>query len=105
MTFKKKVDANHAQIRQLFRDLGCNVFDSSAIPKFVDLVVQYRDPMHGRIETLLVEVKNSALPPSRRKLTPDQVKFHAQFNCHIVECEQDVYDLLGYTNPDGEFAE
>ena len=99
------MDANHAEIRELFRALGCSVFDSSGIAKFVDLVVQYRHPINGSVETYLVEVKNSALSPSRRKLTPAQVKFHAEFQCYIVECEQDVYDLLGYTNPDGEYAE
>ena len=107
MTYKKKTDANHAQIRQLFRDLGCAVYDSSGIPKFVDLVVQFTSPrsMFIKVETCLVEIKDGSLPPSRRKLTPDQVKFHAQFNCHIVECEQDVFLLLGMTNPDGEYAE
>ena len=106
MTFKKKVDDNQKQIVQLFRDLGANVaITSSAGNGFPDLVVQYRCPWRCKLQTFLVEIKNSELPPSKRRLTKAQVKFHAVFNCHIVECEQDIYDLLGMVNPDGEFAE
>ena len=99
MSRARKVDANHAEIRELFRALGCSVFDSSGIAKFVDLVVQYRHPINGRVETYLVEIKNSALSPSRRALTPAQVKFHAEFQCYIVESEKCVIDLLGIYEP------
>jgi len=95
MSRAKKVDANQAEIVQTFRDLGARVADTSgAGDGFPDLVVQYREPMRGRLLTHLVEVKDGNKPPSRRKLTPAQEKFHAEFNCHIVESVKDVYELL-----------
>ncbi len=103
MAYGKKVDANQQDIVKLFRQLGCQVaITSSAGDGFPDLVIQRRNPAtkRNRLETYLVEIKDGSLSPSRRKLTPEQVKFHAQFLCHIVESEQDVYDLLGFNNPD-----
>ena len=99
MTYKKKVDDNQKEIVQTFRDLGAKVaITSSAGDGFPDLVVQFRhwcnSNRSGRVETLLVEVKDGAKPPSQRKLTQKQVDFHAVFNCHIVETIQDVYELL-----------
>jgi len=47
-----KVDANHAEIREAFRDMGCVVFDACRVGAgFADLVVQ-----HGGL-TMLIEVK------------------------------------------------
>jgi hypothetical protein len=96
MSRAKKVDANQPEIVDTFRQLGAKVaITSSAGDGFPDLVVQYRYPdMRYGLHTLLVEVKDGAKPPSKRKLTPDQVKFHAIFNCHIVETIKDVYELL-----------
>lgn len=94
---KMKVDANQAEIVQTFRDLGARVAITSSVGDgFPDLVVQYRNQsvMWRGIETALVEIKDGSKPPSRRKLTPEQEKFHAVFNCHIVESVKDVYELL-----------
>ena len=100
MTYAKRKDDNHNEIAQVFTDLGCLVFDTSMVPKFVDIVVQRRKPCNGHIETLLVEVKDGSKPPSQRRLTKDQVPLHAVWNIHIVECVQDVYELLGFTYVD-----
>ena len=97
MSRAKKVDANQSEIVQTFRDLGARVaITSAAGDGFPDLVVQYRHPSKRwrGIETVLVEIKDSAKPPSARKLTPAQEKFHAEFLCHIVESVRDVYELL-----------
>jgi hypothetical protein len=52
MTYARKTDSNHAEIREAFRKLGCRVFDACRVGQgFPDLVVQY-----GGM-TLLVEVK------------------------------------------------
>ena len=101
MSRAKKVDANQPEIVQTFRDLGAKVaITSSAGDGFPDLVVQYRNPMVRRIQTLLVEIKDGNKPPSKRKLTPDQEKFHAVFHCYIVESVKDVYELLEITYQD-----
>jgi len=95
MSRAKKVDANQGEIVRTLRDLNAKVFISSGVGSgFPDLVVQYRYPPEFILETMLVEVKDGSLPPSRRELTDDQKVFHAQFDCHIVESVQDVYDLL-----------
>jgi len=77
MSWAKKIDRNQPEIVQTFRDLGANVSVTSMVGQgFPDLVVQCRRPQNGHIITMLVEVKDSALSPSRRRLTPAQVVFH-----------------------------
>jgi len=95
MAHAKKTDANQDEIVKLFRQLGCLVFITSGLGKgFPDLIVQRRHPHSGFVNTWLVEVKDGTRPPSERRLTALQSIFHKIWHCHIVECEQDVYDLL-----------
>lgn len=69
-----KVDANQAEIVAALRKAGCKVYVASSFGQgFPDLVCGYR----GRF--VLLEVKDGSKPPSARKLTPDQVKFHAEW--------------------------
>lgn len=103
MVYAAKTDRNQKELVKLFRELGAEVaITSGAGNGFPDLVVQYRYPSRTghSLDTLLVEVKDSEKPPSQRKLTPRQVIFHSIFECHIVECAADVYDLLECNNPD-----
>jgi Holliday junction resolvase-like predicted endonuclease len=52
VSYARRTDANHGEIRDAFRKLGCRVFDACRVGQgFPDLVVQY-----GGM-TLLVEVK------------------------------------------------
>ena len=98
MSWAKKVDDNQKEIVDTFEALGARVaITSSAGNGFPDLVVQYRNPLVRRIQTMLVEIKDGSKPPSRRKLTPDQEKFHGKFVCYIVETVKDVYELLEVT--------
>ncbi len=101
MSRAKRVDANQAELVELGRELGAKIAITSAVGDgFPDSVWQYRHlykigcVTHG-LETYLVEIKDGSKPPSKRKLTPDQVEFHSVFNCHIIECRADVFDLLG----------
>ena len=101
MSHQKRVDANQSEIVDLFRSLGARVFVASDVGGgFPDLVVQYHFPQRRwhSLETLLVEVKDSAKPPSKRQLTDEQKAFHSIFRCHIVECEDDVFKLLEINN-------
>jgi len=74
-----KVDANHAEIANALRDAGCGVLDMSPMGKGVpDLLVHPPTFPECRMPVFL-EVKDGNKPPSARKLTPAQVKFHAEW--------------------------
>lgn len=70
-----RTDANHSEIVDALRDAGCWVLDLSAVGDGCpDLLV------HGPTfnwHFVLLEIKDGSKSPSRRKLTPDQVEFHA----------------------------
>lgn len=67
-TFARKVDRNQPEIVRALRAIGVIVW---VISEPVDLMISYR----GR--TGAIEVKDGALPPSERKLTPQQEDFFA----------------------------
>lgn len=72
-------DGNHKEIIQAFRDLGASVFDTAALGfGFPDIVIG----MKG--SNVLVEIKDGSLPPSKRKLTPDEIKFHELWRGKVV---------------------
>lgn len=77
-----KVDANHAEIVAALRSAGCWVMDLSAVGKGCpDLLVHGPTwPWH----LTLLEIKDGSKPPSERKLTPAQVKFHAGCNAPLM---------------------
>lgn len=54
MTYARRTDANHSEIREAFRKLGCKVFDACRVGDgFPDLVVQWSGI------TMLCEVKTA----------------------------------------------
>lgn len=62
-----RVDANHSEIVQLLREIGCSVQSLAGVADGCpDLLVGYRG------QTFLFEVKDGMKPSSKRKLTPDQ---------------------------------
>lgn len=66
-----KVDANQEQVVEALRAVGASVQTLAAIGKGVpDLLVGYQG------KTLLFEVKDGSKPPSERRLTEDQLKWH-----------------------------
>jgi hypothetical protein len=73
-----KVDSNQADIVAALRAIGCSVAVTSAAGDgFTDLVVGD----HGN--NYLMEVKDGSLPPSKRKLTDDQIEFHGSWKGQI----------------------
>ena len=75
---KAKVDANHTAVVGALRGIGCSVVSLARNGKGVpDLLVGYRGM------NLLLEVKDGDKSPSKTKLTPDQVKFHATWRGSI----------------------
>lgn len=71
---RARTDANQSKIIRALEQIGCTVADTSAVGiGFPDIVVGFR----GR--SLLIEIKDGAKPPSKRKLTPDQQIFKAEW--------------------------
>lgn len=67
-----KIDDNQPEIVAALRKIGALVTLLSAVGEGVpDLLVWYRD------KWTLLEVKDGNKPPSARKLTTDQAKWHA----------------------------
>lgn len=65
-----RTDRNHTAIVDAFRKLGCSVLSLAALGKGVpDLLVAGGNLM------ILAEVKDGTKPPSRRRLTDDQIAF------------------------------
>lgn len=81
-----RTDRNHSEVAGAFVALGCSVRSLAAVGGGMpDLIVGLPGV------TMLVEVKDGAKPPSKQKLTPDQVKFHAEWKGPVAT----VKDLAG----------
>lgn len=66
-----RTDSNQRAIVKALRDAGASVFSLANMGKGCpDLLVSRRKV------TMLLEVKDGSLPPSKRKLTPDEMYFH-----------------------------
>ena len=66
-----RTDTNQAEIVRMLSQFGASVVSLAAVGSGVpDLLVGYQ----GR--NFLLEVKDGNKPPSRRRLTSDQVEFH-----------------------------
>jgi len=86
------VDANQQSIVAALRGAGCSVCLLHAVGMGCpDLLVAY----HGRL--VLMEVKDGSKPPSARKLTKAQEKFHAEWNgpIYIVTSIDEAFDAIG----------
>ncbi|WP_333609339.1 hypothetical protein [Arsukibacterium sp.] len=79
---KAKTDANQQEIVGFFRLNGFSVaITSAAHDGFPDLVIGFNGI------TVLVEVKDGSLVPSKRRLTPKQIEFHNEFKGAITVVE------------------
>ncbi len=88
-----RVDANHSSIVRVLREAGCSVLSLAAIGKGCpDLLVSRKG-----VDSTLMELKDGDKPPSRRRLTPDQVRFEAEWKGRlvIVENEAEALQAMG----------
>lgn len=88
-----KVDDNHKDIVEAFRKMGAAVLDIHTIPNCCDVAITYRGV------SVMVEIKDSAKPPSARKLTEGEVKFRDYWVAHggkwaLVESVEDAQGLI-----------
>jgi len=78
-----RTDENQIQLVSQLRGQGYSVVSLSAVGKGVpDLLVGYNG------KNYLFEVKDPDKSPSQRKLTPDQIKFHASWEGQISVIEE-----------------
>lgn len=94
MRLAARTDSNHRSIMTALILVGCSVADTSAMGKgFPDLVVGI-----NKQTTILVEVKDGDKSPSRRALTPDQLKFHKDWKgqLHTVTSVDQALELVAH---------
>ena len=66
-----KVDRNHGEVRDTLRACGWTVVDTASVGGgFPDLIAARRGAV------VFIEVKDGALPPSRKRLTPEEERWH-----------------------------
>ena len=90
--YAAKVDANQPEIVKALRKIGATVTPTHAAGKgFPDLTVGYDG------KTYLMEVKDGSKPPSARKLTEDQAKWHMEWRGQVVIVKdvKEALDVLG----------
>ena len=88
-----RVDWNQAQIVLALRKAGAFVQHLHTVGSGCpDLLVSWRG------QVLLMEVKDGRLPPSARKLTPDEQAWHDAWTgppVYLITCVADAMDALG----------
>lgn len=92
MRYASRVDSNQPEIVKILRNAGATVFPTHSVGKgFPDIVVGHRGVNY------LVEIKDGDKPPSARKLTQDEEKFHAAWrgDVCIVKNADEALLLLG----------
>lgn len=96
MRLKAKVDANHLEIAQALRRLGCSVVSLAQIGRGVP------DLLCGCYKkTLLLEIKDGNKPASQRKLTPQEEEFHASWrggHCFVIHSVDEAVQLVQKLN-------
>lgn len=88
-----KIDSNQSQIVDSLRAAGAQIQSLAAVGKGVpDLLCQYKGTFY------LIEVKDGTRPPSQRKLTEDQVKWHEEWKSAflgVVESPEEALKFIG----------
>jgi hypothetical protein len=89
----KRIDENQpALVKQLRQIPGVTVAHTHMIGEgFGDIIVGFRG------KNFLIEIKDPSKPPSKRRLTPDEEKFHNEWTGQIDVAET-VSDVLNVIN-------
>ncbi len=88
----KKIDANHSRIVKELRQIGATVQSLADLGKGVpDILVAWRGTNY------LFEIKDWKQPPSKRRLTPDEKKWHQlwQGQVAVVETSSEALRIMG----------
>ena len=87
----KRIDANQSLIVKELRAIGATVQSLADLGKGVpDLLVGWRG------QNWLMEIKDWKQPPSKRRLTPDEKKWHRSWNgqVHVVETFDEALKII-----------
>jgi len=87
-----KIDANQPEIVQALRSMGASVQHLHSVGQGCpDLLCAI-----SGVGNFLVEIKDGSKPPSKQKLTPDQIDWHCQWRApvYIVNSIYQVADLV-----------
>lgn len=89
MRRRARIDANQLEIVYALRAAGATVQSLAEIGDGCpDLLVGFAG------KTTLIEVKDSQQPPSKRQLTPDQLRWHGEWNGGMLAVVCDVESAL-----------
>jgi len=94
MRRRARKDENQNPIVAALNDLYVSVVDLSAVGcGLTDLLIGHRGVNY------LIEIKNPNQPKSKRKLTKDQVEFHATWRGQkaVVESVDEILQIIGVT--------
>jgi Holliday junction resolvase len=87
-----RTDANHEAVVKALREAGATVQSLASVGKGVpDLLVGFKS------QTMLMEVKDSAKPASKRRLTEDQLRWHGSWRggpLAIVDSPESAISML-----------
>lgn len=92
MRRRGRVDSNQSRIVKELRQVGCSVAITSSLGDgFPDLVVGWRGVNY------LFEIKDGTLPPSGRKLTPEEKIFRSTWagQYFVIQFTGDALEAMG----------
>ena len=99
--YRARADANQPAIVKALRAEGYSVLHLFTLGKGCpDILVGKTDSTGGK-HNYLFEIKDGDKPPSKRKLTPDEETFFAQWKgqTHVVKSPDDALMLMSYATP------
>lgn len=89
---RKRTDSNQNEVFKVFRQMGCTVLNLSNLGGCCDgLVAVSLD------RQFLVEIKDGSKPPSQRKLTPAEAKFHDEWKGELYIINN-IYEAIALVN-------
>lgn len=91
MRKRARVDANQKKIVSQLREIGCSVLHTHQLGKGApDIIVGYKG------KDYLIEIKDGEKPPSQQKLTPDEIKFKAEWKgeYHVVNSLDRLLEII-----------
>ena len=92
--FAARTDQNQTELVRGLRKAGCNVLSLAAVGNGCPDLLVYR---HSTGLFYMLEIKDGDKVPSRRKLTPHQIKFHKDWPVHIVNDIAEALQAVGVT--------